>query len=215
MRAIFISSLWRYNRSPLTFPPETSFSEMSTVRTFFRLWVIGGSHSRLQQKRSKWYKHHNCLESFQAIEKRVGGGDRTAQWSLCFQETELEFGGWVSLVQSLSRVRPFCDPVNTRSLDVEGQISGSRELNRKNPTHFQRGLSSLQPSANKHMCRRKLPEMGRITLKKRQNNPQSSDGLPSEDFTSKFYQILEEKVIPIPYKLPRDSRGGGTSCIPN
>ena len=40
----------------------------------------------------------------------------------------------------------------------------------------------------------------------------------SEDFISKFYQILEEKVIPIPYKLPRDSRGGDTSqtsCIPN
>ena len=40
----------------------------------------------------------------------------------------------------------------------------------------------------------------------------------SEDFVSKFYQILEEKVIPIPYKLPRDSRGASTSqtsCIPN
>lgn len=82
MYALFISSLWRYNRSQLTFPPETSFSEMSTIRTFFGLWITDSSHSHLQQKRNNWYKHYGVSsllpgESFGAIEKRLGGGNQT------------------------------------------------------------------------------------------------------------------------------------------
>lgn len=33
----------------------------------------------------------------------------------------------------------------------------------------------------------------------------------SEDIISKFYQILKEKVIPIPHKLPKNRGGGDTS----
>ena len=97
--ALFISSLWRYNRSQLTFPPETSFSEMSTIRTFFGLWITGSSHSRLQQKRNKWYKHCGCLQltawrEFRGHWEEIGRGKpNRAQWLLHFQETALDFGG--------------------------------------------------------------------------------------------------------------------------
>ena len=105
--ALFISSLWRYNRSQLTFPPETSFSELSTIRTFFRLWVTGSSHSRLQQKRTNDTMRTNdtstiVVSSFTACREFLGHWEEIgrrkpnrAQWLLHFQETKLDFGGEV------------------------------------------------------------------------------------------------------------------------
>lgn len=73
------------------------------------------------------------------------------------------------------------------------------------------GLSSPWPSHDTYMSRQKLAEIEESHERRAGIISRVQMAPNSGDVISEFYQILKEKVIPIPYKLPKHRGGRDTS----